>query len=61
MQNHLYFKQTHSSSFSAFKNTCDYACALDIQEKKLGYGKLIQYFIYAGIAVGVYFIYKVNV
>lgn len=56
-----FFKKTHSNSYSAFKNTCEYACALDIQEKKFGYGKLLQYILYTGIAVGIYFIYKGNV
>ena len=62
MQDPIYgYSKIHSSSFSAFKNTCEYACALDIQEKKLGYGKLIQYILYAGIAVGIYFVFKGNV
>lgn len=50
------YKKTSSNSFSAFRNTCEYACALDIQEKKLGYGKLLQYLIAAcAVVVLVYF------
>lgn len=59
MQNQ--FRKFHANSSIAFPNTCEYACALDIQEKKFGYGKLLQYILYTGIAVGIYFIYKGNI
>lgn len=59
MQAPIYgYSRMHSTSSSAFRNTCEYACALDVQTKRFGYGKNLQYiFCVAIVAVG-YIFYK---
>jgi len=60
MQNQSpYFRKFHANSSIAFPNTCEYACALDIQAKKpFGFGKLMEVFLIALLPAVSFYIYK---
>ena len=52
-------RKTYSNASIAFPNTCEYACALDIQAKKpFGFGKLMEVFLIALLPAVSFYIYK---